>query len=103
MIKAHINRRLHKIGHLTKRFFLSPKHYLSHFAFWRKMGDYELLFIKELPFILSQYLLSFPMFSISLSLKNELKNSVAWKQLLIFVFKWLYISSTVLMVFLACC
>ena len=58
------------------------------------MGDYELLFIKELPFILSQYLLSFPMFSISLSLKNELKNSVAWKQLLIFVFRWLYISST---------
>ena len=45
----------------------------------KKNGYYELLFIKELPFILSQYLLSFPMFSISLSLKKELKNSVAWK------------------------
>lgn len=33
-----------------------------------------MLFIKELPFILSQYLLSFHMFSIFSSLKKELRN-----------------------------
>lgn len=87
----------------NKEIFLSPKTLSFSFCFLKKNGYYELLFIKELPFILSQYLLSFPMFSISLSLKKELKNSVAWKQLLIFIFKWLYTSSTVLMVFLACC
>lgn len=42
--------------------------------FKEKGGDYEVLFIKELPFILSQYLLSFHMFSIFSLLKKELRN-----------------------------
>lgn len=78
MIKAPINRHLHKIGLLTKRLKKkSLKMFFLILLFKENGGDYELLFIKELPFILSQYLLSFHMSSISLWMKKELRNLTA--------------------------